>query len=255
MQDGFELLEPPISKQSPKLLCFRCPVIARQIQNVVLANIDEISTFVMDKRRDEHLSGRWLLAQALEVWGINPSELEIRRNQYRAPSLAYLTGIWKNTPLPSISIGHSEGWAYVALIENGWTVGIDGEPDDRKIAENAFDMMASGEELQQLRENPDMAIRTWTAKEALQKAMRLGMNLNPRKIQFPIGVKECNFSIENLNFQLVSWTYKEAHISVAWGQGNGYDSVPEDELLERTRIAMENTESWGVGCSTTRNNL
>ncbi|RJU81479.1 MAG: hypothetical protein DWB99_06235 [Candidatus Poseidoniales archaeon] len=255
MKEGFEILEPPITKPAPRLLCFRCPVLSRNLEEVVLANVDEVSTFAMQKRRDEHLSGRWLLAQALDVWGINPSELEIRRNQYRAPSLAYLRGLWKNTALPSISIGHSEGWAYVALIENGWTVGIDGEPDERRIAENAFDMMASGEELQQLRSNPHMAIRTWTAKEALQKAMRLGMNLNPRKIEFPIGVKECNFSIENLNFQLVSWTHKEAHISLAWGEGDGYDSVPEDELLERTRMAMENTDSWGVGCSTTRNNV
>jgi 4'-phosphopantetheinyl transferase EntD len=255
MQESVVILEPPILNQSPRLLCFRCQVKTHSIEQVVLANIDEVSTFVMDKRRNEHLTGRWLLAQALEAWGINPAELEVRRNQYRAPSLAYLQGIWKNTPLPSISIGHSQGWAYVALIDNGWTVGIDGEPDDRRIAENAFDMMASGEELEQLRSNPHLAIRTWTAKEALQKAMRLGMNLNPRKIQFPIGVKKCYFSIENLNFQLVSWTHEEAHISLAWGKGNGYDSVPEDELLERTRKAMENVESWGVGCSTTRNNL
>jgi len=255
MIDGVVILEPPILNDSPRLMCFRCQVRPFLIEQVVLANIDEVSTFVMDKRRDEHLSGRWLLAQALEIWGINPDELEVRRNQYRAPSLAYLRGLWKNTPLPSISIGHSQGWAYVALVESGWTIGIDGEPKNRMIAENAFDMMASGEELEQLRAYPDLAIRTWTAKEALQKAMRLGMNLNPRKIQFPIGVDKCNFSIENLNFQLVSWTYEEAHISLAWGQGSGYDSVPEDELLERTRKAMENVDSWGVGCSTTRNNL
>ena len=255
MKEGFEILEPPITKLSPRLLCFRCPVLSRNLDEVVLANVDEVSTFVIQKRRDEHLSGRWLLAQALVEWGLNPAELEVRRNQYRAPSLAYLRGLWKNTPLPSISVGHSEGWAYIALIENGWTVGIDGEPDERRIAENAFDMMASGEELQQLRSNPHLAIRTWTAKEAIQKAMRLGMNLNPRKIKFSIGVQECNFSIGNLNFQLVSWTHKEAHISLAWGEGDGYDSVPEDELLERTRVAMENTDSWGVGCSTTRNNL
>lgn len=255
MQEGVVILKPPISKQSPKLLCLRCQVQSRPISQVVLANIDEVATFVMDKRRDEHLSGRWLLAQALEIWGVNPQEIEVRRNQYRAPSLAYLRGLWKNTPLPSISIGHSQGWAYVALVESGWTVGIDGEPGDRKIAENAFDLMASGEELQELRANPDMAIRTWTAKEALQKAMRLGMNLNPRKIKFPIGVTECNFSIENSNFQLVSWAYEEAYISLAWGKGNGYDSVPEDELLEKTRSAMKSIDSWGVGCSTTRNNL
>jgi hypothetical protein len=28
--------------------------------------------------------------------------------------------VWKNTPLPSISVGHSDGWAYVAAVEHGW---------------------------------------------------------------------------------------------------------------------------------------
>ena len=121
------------------------------------------------------------------MWEISPDEIEVRRNQFRAPSLAFIHGIWKNTKLPSISIGHSEGWAYVALIENGWTIGIDGEKKDRKIAENAFDMMASGEELENLRGNPDLAIQTWTAKESVQKAMRLGMNFNPRKIKYIVG--------------------------------------------------------------------
>jgi phosphopantetheinyl transferase len=165
-----------------------------------------------------------------------------------------LHGIWKNTPLPSISIGHSQGWAYVALIENGWTIGIDGEPEQRTIAENAFDMMASGQQLIELRESPHLAIQVWTAKEALQKAMRLGMNINPRKIRFPIGVKQFTFSIENSNFQLVSWTHGGSFISLAWGRGNGYDSVPEDDLLQQTKTAMRSVESWGVGCNTTRNN-
>ena len=115
MQESVVILKPPISKQSPKLLCLRCQVQSRPISQVVLANIDEVATFVMDKRRDEHLSGRWLLAQALEMWGVNPQEIEVRRNQYRAPSLAYLRGLWKNTPLPSISIGHSQGLSLIHI--------------------------------------------------------------------------------------------------------------------------------------------
>ena len=254
MDGQIEILSPPIENNHPKILTFRCPIRSFSIEEVVLAEVDEVSTFVVQKRRDEHLSGRWLLAQALSHWGLSPNELQVRRNEFRAPSLAFIHGVWKNIDLPSISIGHSEGWAYVALIESGWTIGIDGEKSDRKIAANAFDMMASGTELENLRANPEMAIQTWTAKESVQKALRLGMNLNPRKIEFPIGVKKANFSIENLNFQLVSWTHKDSHISLTWGRGIGYDSVPEDELLEQTRLAMESSQDWGVGCKTTRNN-
>tara|TARA_S200000501_G_scaffold5156_2_gene4420 strand:+ start:705 stop:1472 length:768 start_codon:yes stop_codon:yes gene_type:complete len=254
MQSEIEVLTPPFENNNLKILTLRCPVKAFSLEDVVLAKVDEVSTFVVQKRSDEHLSGRWLLAQALSMWGFTPEEIEVRRNQFRAPSLAFMHGIWKNIELPSISIGHSDGWAYVALIESGWTIGIDGENKDRRIAENAFDMMASGEELENLRANPELAIQTWTAKESLQKAMRLGMNFNPRKIEFPIGVKKLNFSIENSNFQLVSWTHKDSHISLTWGEGIGYDSVPEDELLEQTRFAMKSSSDWGVGCKTTRNN-
>ncbi len=249
-----ELLDPDVYEKSPRIICLRTRINTFGLDEVILARVDEVSKFAVKKRRDEHLTGRWLIDKALVKWGIDSNELEIRRNQYRAPSLAYLHGIWKNTPLPSISISHSQGWAYVALIENGWTIGIDGEPVDRKIAENAFDMMSSGQELLELREKPEFAIQMWTAKEAVQKAMRLGMNLNPRKIRIPIGVKELNFSIEKSNFQLKSWTHKESFISLVWGRGEGYDSVPEDFLLEQTRIAMENTDSWAIGCKTTRMN-
>ena len=174
--------------------------------------------------------------------GYQSIELEIRRNQYRAPSLAYLTGLWKNTPLPSISIGHSQGWAYVALIENGWTVGIDGEPDDRKIAENAFDMMAKGEELDWLKSNPDQAIRIWTAKEAVQKAERRGMNLNPREIILE-------------DYQVKSFIHEDQMVSVSWRNAGDDPASAEDDLLQQTRIAMQSGESWGVGCNTTRNNM
>ena len=254
MKFSVELLAPPIEGTSPRIICLKTQVTSFQLSRVALAKVDEVATFVVDKRRDEHLTGRWLLQQAIKRWGLDPEEMEVRRNKFRAPSLAYLHGIWKNTPLPSISIGHSQGWAYVALIDNGWTIGIDGEPVDRKIAENAFDMMASGQELTELRESPHLAMQVWTAKEALQKAMRLGMNLNPRKIRFPIGVKELTFSIEKSNFQLVSWTDGESFISLVWGRGDGYDSVPEDHLLEQTRMAMSQSDSWEIGCKTTRMN-
>ena len=55
----------------------------------------------------------------------------------------------------------------------------------KKIARfrlNAFDMMAKDDELNFLIENSKMAIEIWTAKEAVQKAEKLGMNLNPRDI-------------------------------------------------------------------------
>lgn len=216
----------------------------------MLASVDEVSTFAVEKRRTEHLSGRWLLAQALERWGLDPSQLEVRRTELRAPVLAYLPGLWVNTPLPSISIGHSGGWAYVAVIETEWSVGIDAEPADRGIAENAFDMMARGDELVWLQQNPDRAIELWTSKESIQKAMQMGMHLNPRKIRIPIGVGVKIISIENSKIQLQNWECGGARISLAWHNKSVHLRTPEDDLLDATRIAMQE-QDWGIGCKTT----
>lgn len=234
-------------------LCMRCPVMAHELGRVTLASVDEVATFAVDKRRNEHLSGRWLLAQALKQWGVDSTKLEIRRTELRAPLLSFLPGLWMNTPLPSISIGHAGGWAYVAIIEPGWSIGIDAEPAERGIATNAFDMMSKGEELIWLHKNPKHAIRLWTSKESIQKAMQKGMHLNPRNIQIPIEDNISIISIDNSKIQLQNWTSGGANISLAWHHKSTEIRTSEDDLLDATRKAMQEQE-WGVGCKTTTGN-
>jgi hypothetical protein len=234
---GFEEIFPPHALPV-RVQCFRCPVEPRDLGQVTLASVDEVATFAIDKRRDEHLTGRWLLAQAVTQWGLEPSTLEVRRTEHRAPMLAYLPGLWLNTPLPSISIGHSEGWAYAESAERG-------------IASNAFDMMAKGVELEWLNAHPEHAIRLWTSKESVQKAMQLGMHLNPREIVIPIGESIVDISIANSKIQLQNWTYIGANISLAWRHESASIRTAEDDLLDLTREAMQEQE-WGVGCKTTQ---
>ena len=233
-----------------RALCFRHPIQDFELEQVLLASVDEVSSFAVEKRRREHLTGRWLLAQALEQWGIHPNQVEVQRTEQRAPVLSYLSGLWINTPLPSISIGHSSGWAYVALIEANWSVGIDAELANRGIAENAFDMMSRGKELTWLQQNPSRAIELWTGKESVQKALQLGMHLNPRKIEIPIGKGVKNIPIEKSIIQLQSWVFDGARISLAWHDDPVRIRSPEDALLDATREAMQEGE-WGVGCKTT----
>jgi 4'-phosphopantetheinyl transferase EntD len=255
MQPKVEILTAPQLPETPVIACYRCEVLDFAVEDVMLADADEVATFVTDKRRMEHLSGRWLLQYSLTQWGITSiDEIEVRRDQLRAPSLQFINGVWRNQPLPSISIGHGNGWAYVALIEPDWTVGIDAEPSARGIADNALDLMASGDELQQIRNNPEMAIRSWTAKESVQKAMRMGMALNPRKIEIPIGQAICDISIEKSILQLRNWLHDEVHISLSWLRGDGQMRSEEDELLDATREAMSSGTEWQIGCNSTRNN-
>ena len=244
-----EVLHPP-GVERPRMLIVRTQVHARSIEEVHLANADEVATFATKKRHEEHLTGRWLLQCALEQWGIDSVDLMISRTQQRAPYLHYIPGLWKNTPLPSLSIGHASGWAYVALIEHGWRIGIDAEPSARGLQSNAFDLMSKGEELHTLRQSPEHAIELWVCKEAVQKTLGMGMHLNPREIVIPIGVANTIISIEKSKIQLINWQYQGTCIAVAFHQGTLDVTTPEDRLLEATRSAMQDGD-WGVGCKTT----
>ena len=216
---------------------------------------DEVNTFKTQKRTDEHLSARWLLEQALMEWsGLDCSQLTIARTRERAPYLQAIQGLWIQPQLPSISLSHSQDLAAVALIEQGWTVGVDAEPLERPPASTVYDMMARGEELQQLKDGKLDALWAWTSKEAIQKAARKGMHLNPRDIVLSDGIFQNEISIENSIFQLENLSNENFQITLAWGVEIDPIRSPEDDVLDATRAAMNSGTSWSVGCSTVRKN-
>ena len=217
-------------------------LIARKRIEVCHSSLAEEIPRATSKRIADHNSGRLLLEECLMDWGVPIDSVEVLRTEERAPYLSWLDGIWRNEPLPGISIGHSGEWAVCALIEPGYWIGIDAEPKDRGIKENAFDMMAKGTELDWLKSNPDQAIRIWTAKEAVQKAERMGMHLNPRDI--------------NLEQYLVeSFIHEEQMVSVSWRDAGDNPDSAEDELLDETLVAMQSNPDFSVGCNTVRNNI
>ena len=149
---GIERLTPP---HATDVQVYVMPVDSWPLSEVPLAHANEVETFVTEKRRNEHLSGRRLLGQALLAWGVSDlSVVEVHRDEFRAPTVRFIQGVWKRTPLPNISISHSDGMAFVALSPSSQRVGIDAEPVERTLAENAFDLMARGGELERLREKP-----------------------------------------------------------------------------------------------------
>ena len=213
---------------------------------------DEYERFAVQKRKDEHLSARKLLGDALVAEGYHHlDDLVIVRDNYRAPHLRYLQGIWKNDPLPSISISHSGGRCFVAIGPSHLSIGVDGEPFERTIPESVFDMMASGEELESLRMHPHEAHAVWTAKEAVQKAMGLGMHLNPRKIKIYIGEIKAEISIEKSKIQLEYLSKFGYQITLAWKDKLSDLVTEEDALIEATREAMIG-QDWTVGCAQSR---
>ncbi len=243
-----------LNSPAPGVRLFTCPVHVHALADVPLANADEVATFATDKRRNEHLSGRWLLGQALTALGERDlSALEVRRSEQRAPSLAFIQGAWRRTPLPSMSIAHSDGWAVVALGPADMCIGIDLEPLERALAHNAFDLIAKGVELEQLRLHPERAMRLWTGKEAVQKAMGMGMHLNPRDIEIPIGRGSSEISIGKSKIQLEYWIDMGYQFSLAYRSKPIPEPTPEEVLLDQTKAAMNANPEWGVGCNTKRN--
>ena len=235
---------------------FMMPLLDVPMEKVSLAHPDEVATFVTEKRRKEHLSGRYLLGIALSEWGCGDlSYVEVQRDEFRAPRLAYIQGVWQRTPLPSISIGHSGGHAFVALAPAGVGIGIDGELLERELAMNAFDLMAKGAQLEELRAQPQHAMRMWVKKEAVQKAMGLGMHLNPREIKLSIESSKQIISIGNSKIQLDYYEYNGYRIALATTPQEGRPLTEEDTLLQDTKAAMEANPEWGVGCKTNRNSL
>ena len=132
-----------------------------------------------------------------------------------SPSLAYVQGVWLRAPLPHFSITHSGGRAFVALVSSECNVGLDAEPLERTLSENAYDMMAKSSELAALRSSPEHVFQAWTGKEAVQKCLGKGMHLNPREIVIPTGKGNHEIHIENSKIQLEYWQDEGYHLSLA----------------------------------------
>ena len=115
--------------------------------------------------------------------------------------------------------------------------------------------MAKGEELDRLRNGELDALWAWTSKEAIQKAARQGMHLNPREIVLPRVDSKNKIPIEDSIFQLENLSNDDYQITLAWGEDVHPIRGPEDDLLDATRVAMESGENWTVGCSTIRKNV
>lgn len=250
------VVELDVSAHQTNVRLFSCPIWDVGLGEASLANVDEVRTFVVDKRRREHLSGRWLLEQVLrEFMRVDASLVMVIRDEHRAPSLTYINGVWVRTPLPSISIAHSQGRAFVAVGPADRGIGVDAEPVGRTMASNAFDMMAKGEELTMLRKHPQRAMNAWVAKEAVQKSMGLGMHLNPREIKISIGESQQEISIENSKIQLDIWVENGYLLALATRPRFVTSSTPEERLLDETLLRMSAEPDWGVGCKTQRGSV
>lgn len=160
------------------------------ISNLEFVNFDEISKFKTAKRAEEHAAGRYLLHQMLLRYfpRLEVSFLEVSRDMNRAPYFKWIEGTFNSKSLPNFSISTSGDFVIVAICKSQYSVGVDIEKLNEKRSKNLFEFLSIGKEENNLRTlckvNGNSEInRLWTAKEAILKALRLGMSISPTKIK------------------------------------------------------------------------
>ncbi|MBC8437860.1 MAG: 4'-phosphopantetheinyl transferase superfamily protein [Euryarchaeota archaeon] len=172
------------------------------ISNLDLIDRDEVDSFRVAKRVEEHASGRFLVAHLLRQIGENPEEYMIVRDEYRAPSLV------GPTPM-SVSITHSGGFCSAVIGPSTISFGLDLEVDSGRNR-NLLPYMASGDELEKLESEWDndplsassLTNQIWVMKEAVQKASGKGMGIPPQSFSV---IDEISTTVDGLEYQILHW--------------------------------------------------
>jgi 4'-phosphopantetheinyl transferase len=157
-----------------------------------LLNEDETQHFVSlhtPKRRFEWLLGRWTAKHLLRS--------VIESNYHVSPALDVLHILNRHTGEPyaavegqhvfSLSISHSHDYAFCAMVEKeNWAIGADMEHIERRSSAFVEDYFTEPE-IALLYGTPDdyldtMITTMWSAKEAVLKALHLGLSVDTRSV-------------------------------------------------------------------------
>jgi 4'-phosphopantetheinyl transferase len=162
------------------------PALAQGIPPADLLNEAEAARFAAlktEKRRRDWLLGRWTAKHLVRQWvwqktaeWLPLAAVEIGNDADGAP---IVNGHW------SLSISHSNGYAFCAVAEGG-ALGADMERIEPRIEHFAADYFTV-EELDRLPVTDDrlrdtMVTAVWSAKEAALKALHLGLRVDTRAV-------------------------------------------------------------------------
>jgi len=144
-------------------------------------------------RRNEWLLGRIVAKDAVRQWAkqhfaleLAPVDIQILSTSLGKP-VVQVPELANLTPLPDISISHSQNF-YVAVVSSvGLQVGIDIQKLNAVRSDDWLDVAFSSLELatltQLLPKNPNLLMGAWCAKEAAAKAAGIGLQGNPHQWQ------------------------------------------------------------------------
>jgi 4'-phosphopantetheinyl transferase len=145
-------------------------------------DVRRAAAFPVPVVRAAFVAGRDLLRALVAQWsGVSPSEVTIERTDAGAPRIA-------GHPAVGCSISHAGAVAVVALRTAG-PVGIDMEPEDRQLLDvdalvPLACTVAEGAALRALpvHERTVRFLSLWTGKEAVLKALGVGLQTDPRTV-------------------------------------------------------------------------
>lgn len=212
------------------------------------------------KRRQDWLLGRWTAKSLLhsvicQHYGVKLplDKLNILTGPEGAPVVSV-----EGYPPFSLSISHSNGRSFCALIERGaWPIGADIERMESRSEAFVTDYFTS-EEVDQINRSPShihdmMVTAIWSAKEASLKALRVGLRADTRAVSClirsatnpplawqPLGIVLDEERLKGMVIPLVGWWRVESGFVLTLVSQRDEQSKYEDSypcIERRTRVA------------------
>lgn len=181
------------------------------LQRLEEEEIVEYESIKSENRKNEFLSSRHLIRGLAAKFGLLEKDFRIRKDDLGKP---YCETGAKHLFL---SIAHSSDYVLCALSET-IDIGIDLEPEDRKVHEGLKKRIFHPEEGDDIRSL--QLIRIWTLKEALVKLHGGGLrtNLNDLRLQRISDTEYATIFNDEKSARICSFKHNEHWVSVAYYQ-------------------------------------
>ncbi len=142
---------------------------------------ERLASLKTPKRRADWLLGRWTakrLVCSVECLPLEPHDIAVRSVYDGSPQV-----VIGGSPRYNLSISHSNGWAVCALTQRGM-LGVDIERIEHRVPQFTEDYFTEAEqEIVRRAADSDFLINAiWSAKEAVLKALHLGLTVDTRAV-------------------------------------------------------------------------
>lgn len=167
---------------------------------------DEIAgaNMIPEKKRSEHFAGILALRRAVVQCYPNAETIDVERRR-NAPPIVRVDGMVLTSI--SLSVSHSHGYAFAAIMNAVTSIGVDIQKIEGFVLTST--QILSQEE--QGRSPRHSMVLLWAYKEALSKALRVGLRVHPKRmdIQLNEAGNLIGARIDNISLSVVGVQYEQ----------------------------------------------